>query len=144
MSVESLVTGVLVGATAVTGGVSADANHGVTTGDTSASVQVTNVIHANDGGGTSYTEIVKTINGDVVREVTERELQPGEPVVVETSVEAVSGSDSPVHDAAAKEAQDIVASTTSNEVGVTFREQASGILSFVISVFKATFSFLGF
>ncbi|MDZ4226352.1 MAG: hypothetical protein U1C66_02590 [Patescibacteria group bacterium] len=77
-------------ASAVTGGAGAAGGETVVTGDSSASVQVSNVINADNDGGTSHTIIEKTVNG--VKEVTEetKEFAPGEPVIVEVGVEANS------------------------------------------------------
>ena len=81
-------------ANAMTGGASAGPGETVVTGDSSASVQVTNVINADSEGGTSHTIIEKTVNG--VREVIEetKEFAPGEPVEVNVSAEAHSGGSS--------------------------------------------------
>jgi len=77
-------------ASAMTGGVTAGEGQTVVTGDSSASVQVTNVINADNDGGTSHTIVEKTING--VKTVTEetKEFLPGEPINVEVHAEAKS------------------------------------------------------
>jgi len=81
-------------ASAVTGGVGATGGETVVTGDSSASVQVTNVINADNDGGTSHTIIEKTVDG--VKKVTEetKNFAPGEPVEVNVTVEANSGGKS--------------------------------------------------
>jgi hypothetical protein len=93
MTIESLVTGVVMtagAAAAATGGMVAGENQTVVTGDSSASVQVTNVVNADGSGGSSYTEIIKTVDGNTTKEVKEETFAPGEPVVVKTVVEAAS------------------------------------------------------
>lgn len=93
MSIDSFVTGVVMtagAAAAATGGMVAGENQTVVTGDSSASVQVTNIVNADGNGGSSYTEIIKTVDGNTTKEVKEETYAPGEPVVVKTNVEAVS------------------------------------------------------
>lgn len=119
-------------ASATTGGMSGGGET-VVTGDSSASVQVTNVIHATGDGGTSHTVIEKTING--VQEVAEetKDFAPGEPVVVETRVEAHAEGQTP--DAATETA------TTSSESAAqasTTEETSSG--SWNLSVMFSTVS----
>ena len=80
-------------AAAMSGGVSAGTGETVVTGDSSASVQVTNVINADNSGGTSHTIIEKSVDGVVTREEETKELAPGEPVEVDVSVQAISGGE---------------------------------------------------
>lgn len=77
-------------ASASTGGVQTSGGTTVT-GDSSASVQITNVINAGNEGGTSHTIIEKTVDG--VTTVTEetKNFEPGEPVEVNVTAEAHSG-----------------------------------------------------
>ena len=88
---DMIVAGVMVGAAAVTGGATAGSNQTIVTSDSSASVQVTNVINGNNEGGTSYTIIEKTVDGVTTREEETKTFEPGEPIYVETWAEAVSG-----------------------------------------------------
>lgn len=88
---EMIISGVMVGATAVTGGASAGSNQTVVTGDSSASVQVTNVINGDSEGGSSHTIIEKTVNGITTREEETKEYEPGEAIKVNVSAEAKSG-----------------------------------------------------
>src|SRR3989344_8399245 len=96
MDIGSLVTGIVLTVTgvssAVTGGVTAGPGENIVTGDSSASVQVTNVINADNSGGTSHTEIIKSVDGKTTTEVIDKNFVPGEPVVVEQIVEAISGA----------------------------------------------------
>ncbi len=79
-------------ATAATGGMTAGEGQVVVTGDSSASVQVTNVINADGEGGTSHTEIIKTVDGNTTKEVVDKTYAPGEPVITDTRVTATSGN----------------------------------------------------
>lgn len=93
MSIDSFVTGVVMtatAATAATGGMVAGENQVVVTGDSEASVHITNVINAGDEGGTSHTEIIKTVDGNTTTEVKDKTFAPGEPIEVHTTAEAVS------------------------------------------------------
>ena len=96
MDIGSLFTGIVLtvtgAASAVTGGVTAGPGENIVTGDSSASVQVTNVINADNDGGTSHTEIIKSVDGKTTTEVIDKDFAPGEPVVVEQIVEAISGA----------------------------------------------------
>ena len=96
MDIGSLFTGIVLtvtgAASAVTGGVTAGPGENIVTGDSSASVQVTNVINADNDGGTSHTEIIKSVDGKTTTEVIDKDFAPGEPVVVEQIAEAVSGA----------------------------------------------------
>lgn len=80
-------------ANASTGGVHTSGGTTVT-GDSSASVQVTNVINAGNEGGTSHTVIEKTVDG--VTTVTEetKNFAPGERVQVNVTAEAHSSGTS--------------------------------------------------
>ena len=145
---EMIVGGMLVGASAVTGGASAGAGETVSTGDSSARVEVTNVINANNDGGTSHTIVEKTVNG--VREVTEeiKKFAPGEPVEVEVNVEArAEGSNTPeavvTTELSTEFTAEAGASTTEAEAqearwnfGSYVRDRISNIASFFASVWS--------
>ncbi len=68
----SFITGLVISATAsataVTGGAHATGGEQVTTGDSYSSVRVENVIHATNGGGTSYTKVETNTNGHIQTE----------------------------------------------------------------------------
>ena len=127
----------MVAATAVSGGAYAESGQTTVTGDSSASVQVTNVINGSTSGGTSHTIIEKTVDGVTTREEEIKNFEPGEPIRVETSVEAVSGGKESVQTgtneaASAEVATEIAveASTTPEEVQVS----ASTTKSFVANI----------
>ncbi len=98
-------------ASAVSGGAAAGSGETVVTGDSSASVQVTNVIYSNSEGGTSQTIIEKTVDGVTTREEETKEYAPGEPIEVDVSVEAMSGGET-------------VTQTTSDKSGASVAESA--------------------
>ncbi len=129
-------------ASALTGGVSAEAGETVVTGDSSASVQVTNVINSNDEGGSAHTIVEKTING--VKTITEeiKEFKPGEPVIVETEVKAESRG-GVVSSEAEIETDITLASTTSDETGSSTEEESEAawsLGSYIVEAFSNLFS----
>jgi hypothetical protein len=144
MSIDSFVTGVMLtagaAATAATGGMVAGENQTVVTGDSSASVQVTNVINAGDSSSTAHTEIIKTVDGKTTNEVVDKTYAPGEPVVVETVVEAVSGkSYSQGSSATAHTDSEMVAEAAVSTSTSTIAERANIVLGFLSQLFHSVF-----
>ncbi len=142
---DQIITEVMLEAEAAahSGGASPGSGQTVVTGDSSASVQVTNVINANNSGGTSHTIIEKSVDGVVTREEEIKEFAPGEPVEVETSVQAISGGEGAPASASGESDTnpvDVNASTTadigsSTEAGVhvTFVESFSNYIVDTVS-----------
>jgi len=127
-------------AAAATGGMVAGEGQAVVTGDSSASVQVTNVINAGDSGGTSHTEVIKTVDGKTTKEVKDETFAPGEPVVVETVVEAVSG-ESYSQNSSTTERTDSenVTEDTTYASSTTIAEHANNVLNFISHLFHSLF-----
>ncbi|MBP9710749.1 MAG: hypothetical protein KBD50_00570 [Candidatus Pacebacteria bacterium] len=142
MSIDSFVAGVVMtagAAAAATGGMVAGEGQTIVTGDSSASVQVTSIVHAGDHEGTSHTEIIKTVDGNTTSEVVDKTYAPGEPIKVETVVEAVSGetyahSSSTAH-AETEIAVDEEISTSSTKIA----EHAKNVLEFFSQLFHSVF-----
>jgi len=148
---DAIVSGMIMvtgAASALTGGAAASGGETVVTGDSSASVQVTNVINANNDGGTTHTIVEKTING--VKEVTEetKNFAPGEPVEVNVTAEArAEGSGAATDSEITTEAEVVEttdASSTEEELskagwsfGSYVRDRISNIVSsFFVSVWS--------
>lgn len=127
-------------ATAVSGGMVAGEGQTVVTGDSSASVHVTNVINADNEGATSHTEVTKTVDGVTTKEISDQTYAPQEPVIVQTVVEAHSG--------AATAATVIVPSTgeITEEVATgtpqESTENSQGIVGFISQLFHSVLDIL--
>jgi len=142
MNADTLIGGMMLvtgAASAVTGG-AATGGETVVTGDSSASVQVTNVINADNNGGTAHTIIEKTING--VKEVTEetKNFAPGEPVEVTATAEARAGGSS-TSPAAAESSVDSKQATATSSASSTEAEPSPARWSFGSYVIETISSF---
>ena len=128
-------------ASAVTGGASVSGGETVVTGDSSASVQVTNTINSDNAGGTSHTIIEKTVNGVTTREEETKDFAPGEPVVVDVSAEARAGGSSTSQTDATSQTQEEHTTAESAEASSTEPESPSAVQGFSAYVIEAISSF---
>ena len=140
MNVDTLIGGMMIvtgAASAVTGGAAAGGGETVVTGDSSASVQITNVINANDEGGNAHTIIEKTING--VTTITEetKDFAPGEPIEVNASAEARTEGSSTSQSATAPDDGSMQA--TSGEASSTTQETAWSFGSYLVETISNLF-----
>lgn len=110
--IHEVVTESSAAAQATSGGVSAGSGQTIVTGDSSASVQVVNVVQSSSDGGTSHTVIEKTVDGVTTREEETKNFAPGEPVVVEVEAHADSTG---THNTTQTVDVDVTASSTSSD-----------------------------
>lgn len=144
---DSIVNEVIVetSAAASSGGASASSGGTTVTGDSSASVNVTNVINGSNSGGTSHTIIEKTVDGVTTREEEVKHFAPGEPIQTSTHVEAVSGGASSASSAESNTQSEEggEATTTTTEASATSSspiEVAQSLGGYIIDTVSGFFS----
>lgn len=138
--VEEIIEEMPAAANSSTGG-SSSYSETVVTGNSSASVQVTNVINADNNGGTSHTIIEKTVNG--VKEVVEetKHFDPGEPVIVETTAEAHTGGEhASAHEDTSEDTGNAASSTEEGAESSKGSWSLSAMFSAVTEFFSSVFS----
>ncbi len=156
---NDIITGIITATAAVssvTGGMVANPGDTIITGSSGASVQVTNVINSSShSSGSSYTEVITSVDGQESREVRQHTLQPGESfheviatssyrdgskseVYVETSVSAGSGvtTTDATTTTQTETTDDLHESITASVFNFTQSEPSSGIISFAREVYS--------